>query len=484
MKVLLVNPPDELESMLGVGREFIQSYEPLGILYIAAVLREQGHDVHIVDAHAEGLDPREIRERIETLSPQVLGFSTLTCNGAIVFELGRWAKEKNPGIFVVLGNIHASVFARQYLENGCCDVVVHGEGEWTMMELLSRLSRDAPWDDIAGLTFLDGAGSLIRIPMKIECDLSSLPMPARDLVDQSLYGLRNFSNQLFVQGKTGKAKTMVTSRGCPHRCTFCVVHGSRKPRYNSASRVVDEMETLQNNFDASYVFVDDPLFLADRQRVLDICDEYRHRRLTIQWGGTAHVRSIDKELVTALDSANCFDLGIGIESGVQRLLDETRKRISLEQVRQAVHTVKRHSRIQLEGLFILGLPGETKDDAIETIRFACTLPLDMAQFSVFTPYPGSPVFDELVAKDEIDTGIREESRVDTSVWKRFSQYICFTDLDPIWVTPTMTSDTLRRLQKRAHRRFYLRPGQVLRHIRRIRPNNFMTALRILSRGFF
>lgn len=484
MRVLLVNPPDELELMLGVGKEFIQKFEPLGILYIAAWLREQGHRVEVVDAYAENLGRDDVLLRIAAASPDVVGFSTLTCSGSLVFSIGRELKRRYPNILVVLGNIHASVFARQYLENGCCDVVVHGDGELTMAAILERIEHDQGLESVAGIAFRDGAGRVVENGSCTLPDLTTLPMPARDLVEQRAYGVDNISNQNFVPGHESRAKTLITSRGCPFRCTFCVVHGDHPSRYNSAERVVDELEVLEKDYDASYVYIQDPLFMGNRQRLFAICEEIRRRNLSIAWGCDTHVNYLDREVVTTLAGANCYELSIGIESGVQRLLDVVGKRTDLGRIREAARTVKRHSDILLEGLFILGIPGETRKESLQTIRFARSLPLDMAQFSVFMPYPGSIAFEDLATRGEIDTGVRDDGEVVPAVWRRYSSYICFNDIDPIWVTPTQTAEQLRALQKRALREFYLRPRPIWRQIKRIRPNNAVKMARIALRGFF
>ena len=138
----------------------------------------------------------------------------------------------------------------------------------------------------------------------------------------------------------------------------------------------------------------------------------------------------------------------------------------------------------VEGLFILGLPGETEFESNETIRYACSLPIDMAQFSVLTPYPGSPIFEQLRAEDGINTGIRPDGSVDPSVWHRYTAYICFNDVQPIWTTPTQSADSLRRLQKKALRKFYLRPKQLARQARRIRPHNIKKMADVALQGFF
>ncbi len=191
-----------------------------------------------------------------------------------------------------------------------------------------------------------------------------------------------------------------------------------------------------------------------------------------------------------MESANCYVLSLGIESGVQRLLDAVNKGITLEAIEKAVRVIKEHSSIQVEGLFILGLPGETEQDAQKTIRFARRLPLDMAQFSVLIPYPGSALFDELSASGELDTGRRAPApgqlhgALDTSVWSRYSSYICFNEVEPIWVTPSLDAERLRRLQKAALRSFYLRPSQVWRQLRRLRPSNAMQMIKVAWDGFF
>ena len=139
-----------------------------------------------------------------------------------------------------------------------------------------------------------------------------------------------------------------------------------------------------------------------------------------------------------------------------------------EKIEEAIKTVKRDSKIKVSGLFILGLPGETYNDSLQTIDFARKLPLDMAQFSILVPYPGSPLFNELAAKGEIDTGIREDGTIDTSVWLRYSAYISYTKNNPIWVTKDLTGEMLKKLQKKALRNFYLRPRQFWNQLKRIR----------------
>jgi anaerobic magnesium-protoporphyrin IX monomethyl ester cyclase len=484
MKVLLINPPDELESMFGSGKVFVQRYEPLGLLYIAAVAEAAGHAVEVIDAHAEELDMADIKRRIAAADPEVVGISTLTCSGAIVSDLGRWLKQTRPATMVVLGNIHAAVFAKTYLSQGCCDAVVHGEGEYPFRQLLEVAAGTRRLAEVDSVSYLhDGSFRGAQSEAFVH-DLTKLPRPARHLVDQRLYKLSEISNQSYVSEGGKTAKTMTTSRGCPFRCRFCVVHRCATPRYDSPERVVDELELLEKEHNAGYVYIMDPLFMGNRQRTLDICSEIRRRGLSIRWGCDANVNYINSELVEAMAAANCYELSLGIESGVQRMLDAVNKKVTPQRVSEAVATIRRHSKIKIEGLFILGLPGETRAEAEQTIRFAIRLGLDMAQFSILCPYPGSPLFEELVERGEIDSGLRPDGGVDTSVWHRYSSYICFTDMEPIWTPETLSTKVLRDLQKKALRKFYLRPSQVWRQARRVRLNNVGQMIRVALDGFF
>lgn len=483
MRILLVNPPDNLAEMIGEGKSVLPRFEPLGILYIAAVLREGGVDVSVLDAEAEGLAVPEMIERILASGADVVGFTSFTANGAVLHEAGRALKTAAPGLFVVFGNLHATVYARQYIQAGCCDAVIHGEGEWLFLELVRRLRRgECSFADMQHVSYRDTQGEIIPgSGWGVVEDLSGLPMPARDLVNRRHYFVPHVNHSLYG-GIT--PKHMFTSRGCPNRCTFCTVHSGQRQRFRPAEFVVDEMEHLIQAYGCDYIFIMDSLFISNRRHLDEIFGEMARRNVSIKWGCEGHVRYITPELVRVLESAGCHDMSFGIESGVQRLLDAVNKKTKIDQIRTAVETVKSNSRIKVSGLFILGLPGETHAESLQTIRFATSLPLDMAQFSILTPYPGSPLFEELRAKGELDDGIRPDGSLDTSVWNRYSAYISYTDKDPIWVTPEQTPAQLKALQKRAVRSFYLRPRHIWDQMRRIRLVDVPKVIRTAFKTFF
>ncbi len=485
MKVLLLNPPDDLFAFLGEGAGLIGTFEPLGLLSIAAVCRRNGFEVKVIDAYAERSTVADVQRRIVDIAPDVVGITTFTSNGGIVLQLGQWLKKNLPDALVVLGNIHASVFAAEYIRNGAADVVVHGEGEEVFLQVLRRLEKGSrDFGDIPALSFLKG-GQAMRTPgFAIIQDLASLPLPARDLVDQKNYHVPSVTNIPFTAGKNTVAKHMFTSRGCPRHCTFCVVHHDHRQRFFEINSVVDEIEMLIKEYGVSYLFFMDSLFISKKERVIAICREMRKRRISLMWGCEAHADFIDAELVREMEAAGCFDMAFGIESGVQRLLNTVKKGTTLPRIRDAVRTVKKSTKIKVAGLFILGLPGETYEDSLQTIRFSLRLPLDMAQFSILVPYPGSAIFDELRAKGQIADGVRPDGTLDPSVWLRYSAYISYTQNEPIWVTPALTPVLLKSLQKKAFRDFYFRPRQFLFQLKRVRWGEIGKIVKTFFKVFF
>jgi len=263
-----------------------------------------------------------------------------------------------------------------------------------------------------------------------------------------------------------------------------VIRDNRRQRFNPVIKAVDEMELLVNKYNAGYIFFSDSLFISNKRRILEICSEIKRRNLYFKWGCEAHVHFIDEELLGAMESSGCVDMNFGIESGVQRLLDNVRKDIKLDKIESAIKQVKRYTKINVSGLFILGLPGETPSDSMRTVQFAKRLPLDMAQFSILTPYPGSYLFEELKNKGKVDTGIREDGSLDTSVWPRYSAYISYTKNEPIWVTPEQTGEGLKKMQKKALRSFYFRPHAFWRQLKRVRPSDFFILLKAFLDSFF
>lgn len=485
MKVLLINPPDDLKVFLGKGRNFVPSFEPLGLLYICAVCKQYGHEVHVIDAVAEKISKEGIKNSIAKINPDVVGFTSFICNGGVIYDLGKWVKLEYPHITVVFGNVHAAVYAEAYLRNKCCDIVVHGEGEYTFLKILDVLGKGKnDLSSIPSISYMQDSKYVTNSEVAIVDDLAKLPLPDRDAVNQKFYNIPSVTNTPYSGKKNSIGKHMFTSRGCLFSCSFCVVHNKKGLRCNSVTNVVDEMEILVRRYSADYIFISDPIFTSSRERVINICREKKRRQLNFKWGCEGHVNLVDREMAEEMESAGCYDIAFGIESGIQSILDRVRKGTRLDKIEETIKVVKKNTKIKVSGLFILGLPGGTYKDSLQTIAFAKKLPLDMAQFSILSPYPGSPIFHMLREKGEIDTGLREDGTLDPSVWLRYSAYISFTNHNPIWVTPELTADMLKKLQKKALRSFYFRPKQFLFQLRRIRLFELWQTILTFKDAFF
>jgi radical SAM superfamily enzyme YgiQ (UPF0313 family) len=485
MKILLINPPDDLDALLGRGAQLLSALEPLGLLYIAAVARNAGYDVEVIDAYAEKLLEEELFQRIRKSGADIIGFTTFTSNGQIVYRLGKRIKTELPKKIVVFGNVHAMVYAKEYLSSSCCDAVVHGEGEYVFLDIIRVVeSGSKDFTNIKEVSCMFNGSVVGNRCDGLVSNLSVLPKPARDLVDRKWYNFAPISNLAFSGGKNDIGKHLFTSRGCPNRCTFCTVHRSMKVRFNDVKKTVDEIEQLVDEYQAQYIFITDSLFICNRKRVFEICKEIRKRKLKIKWGCEGHVRWIDENLIKEMERAGCFDIALGIESGNQISLDIVKKNNTIQQAIEAVKTIKKVSKIHVQGLFILGLPGESYNDCINTIKFAKSLPLDMAQFSILTPYPGSKIYDDLVASGELDNGVRPNGELDTDIWHRYSAYASYVEQDPIWVTPELSADQLKKLQKMALRKFYFRPKYFWSQLKRVKLKDISKVASIAKDTFF
>ena len=377
MKILLINPP-AVDNIVADMSDFFDessgSYPPVGLMYLASYLRKtSAHTVEILDASALELDYEGIRGRVETIKPDVVGITMLTFNAPAVLRIAADVKEVDKRIVTVIGGPHATIFPDETLAFPQVDHVVLGEGEIVFERLLNALAAGAALDGIGSLGFKRDGKAVIDREFKFIEDLDALPFPAVDLIEAERY----FS----VLSKGAHTMVMMSSRGCPFNCIYCDrPHLGRKFRARSPVNVVDEMELYSTRYGIDDIKFFDDTFTVKRQRVVDICDEIKRRNLKLTWSVRARVNSVDYELLKTMKGAGLTSISFGIESGNQRILNNLQKGITLEQVIDAVSSCRRLG-IETLGDFIIGNPGEKKEEIKETIRFARRLKLDYAQFT-------------------------------------------------------------------------------------------------------
>lgn len=409
---------------------------PLGLLYVASALERAGRRVAVVDAQAEGLDDDGFVERVRALRPAVVGLSGMTPMRpeiARTIALCRPLADK-----LVLGGVHATRFHDSVLDEfPDLDAAVVGEGEDVAPALLDW------WD--AGGAGTPPAGVVVRGADFVEAappsDLGALAWPARHLVPHDRYAYPFQTTRGFT--------TLISSRGCPFRCTFCdkTVSGSGW-RARPAGDVVDELQEIKERYGLGYVCIFDDNFTLRRSRVVAICEEILRRGLRIEWKCEARVDGIDEELARLMARAGCRTVAFGVESGNQASLDFLKKDQELPRMRRAIAAC-RAAGIETVAYVLVGIPGETPTTSLETLRFAIGTDLDFIQFSTLSPFPGTELYDQARAEG----WFRETAVMNPADGEERRATL---------VPPGWTEDDLGRTLRRMYGGFYLRPGYLAR----------------------
>lgn len=446
MKVLLIRTAEEWIQLGITGYSPYRSslFPPLGLLYLGAVLEKNGYHVEIIDFGAETFSKEKLAYALQ--STDVVGMSVYTNNYQRIVELSRIIKELAPNTPQIIGGPHC-IFLREHalVDFPHVKICCMGEGEHVITDIMLALQGKKKLSEIPGISYREHRQIKEGKPLRVIEDLDILPFPARHLVDKYTY-------QMLPGGLTVKKRftTVITSRGCPFHCRFCTRCGGIIDRYGfrrrSAENVVQELMEIGTSY-GSAMIVDDN-FLADRQRAHKIFD------LLLEKGSAlelfilgARIDSADKELYQKMKRAHVTHISYGIESGNQDVLDFYDKRITLRQIRDTL-TLARRTGFFTVGSFILGAPIETKQHIENTIRFACSLPLDMALFGQLKYEMGSELWSDAVKKKKIN--------------KREFLASC----DPQRGLGNFTSEELQTYSQEAFRRFYLRPSYVINQIYR------------------
>ena len=451
MNVLLINPNSSLINKSWGYKKFFTPIAPLGLAYIASILEKNHIDVAILDQFATKAQDRELLDLIKTQRPNVIGFAAFTPIMPDIKRLTCSIREISPASKIVLGNIHASIFAEELLAEGIADIVVRGEGELTMLELCQRLSRNEALTGLPGISFKFD-GQVIRNPdRQLVNDLDSLPFPAWHLLNPDRY-----TEVPLAAIKKTRAFPILASRGCTHRCYYCSQDKVYdRVRYRDLSKVVDEMDYFYNNMGIKIFGFSDAYFPFDEDSGLKFCELIKGRKLhnKIKWCTETRVDKVTGRLLKAMKEAGAHLVMYGIEVGNSRILNSLNKGTTLEQARTALKETRRAGVLSM-GLFILGLPGETVETCRDTINFAKELDCDIVKFNIATPYPGSRFF-----QDHVTSGSLNKPEMFTSWYDWLS-----SSGELVYVPEGMTSADLRNIQRKGMLAFYLRPKVIIRHI--------------------
>lgn len=370
MKILLIIPPYPIEEYPALST---------GSMYLAAMLLGEGHSVEVLDLLISEASREKVERTVIRSSPAIVGVTSVTMTFPMAAEILGWVKDCRPDVITLMGGPHVTFDAERSLrECPAADIVVRGEAEITILELVHALASGGDLSPVPGITFRCGEEILSTGERHLVGDLDTLPFPAWDRLSLARYRA--------LPAKVG----VLSSRGCPYGCIFCVGHRmvGRKGRFRRPERVVDEMTWLAD-YGFSSIGIDDDLFTLDHEHAMAVCREIRSRRLPITWHAFARADTVTPDLLRAMREAGCTDICYGIESGSQEILDRIGKRITLTQARKAVQ-MGQDAGIQILASFILGLPGETRETLKQTDAFARSLGCRFG-FHVLAPFPGTRV---------------------------------------------------------------------------------------------
>jgi radical SAM superfamily enzyme YgiQ (UPF0313 family) len=457
MRIMLINPP--IDSVLEHGHAnpvttfLFYNSAPLGILYIAAVLEQKGHEVACIDAAAEQLNVEQTITRVADFAPDLVGLGSFTVTFDTCTKLAKGLKQHMPQVPLVLGSYHVSLVPEEAMAHQCFDVGVIGEGEHTMLDLVEHYGGSAPEGtglaDIEGIVYRGEDGALVYTNKRKKFrKLDELPFPARHLLPPNIYRPVPVDEHAFPKF------AMVTSRGCPHACAFCQKSRSGY-RSHSPQYIVDELEHIVRDFGVRDVAFVDSLFCANKKRVHAVCDEIIRRGVKVSWTCSSRVEVVDKELLLKMKAAGCWRTRFGVESGSDRVLDFISKGITKEKIRKAI-TAAHEVGLRPKAFFMVGHMPDTRESIVETIEFAKSLPLHDVTVQINTLLPQTPQMEVWQREGEKWGRVVSETNNEKSFW------------EPTFVPWGLEAEELIELHRRFYREFYFRPVTLARHMEQIK----------------
>lgn len=427
-------------------------YFPIWLAYAVGVLEEAGHEVTFTDAPARGLKREAVLAMAASLKPGLVVMDTSTPSIDNDLALCAALKEVCPDTFIVLVGTHVSALAEETLERCmAADAVARREYEGTVRELAGAVERTRPasvdratLERIEGLSFRDGDTVMHTRDRAFMENLDDLPWVSR--VYRKHLHIRDYFNPNALYPMV----TLITSRGCPFRCSFCVYPQTmtgRRYRFRGIEDVMDEMEYVTREFpEARCIFFEDDTLTANKKRCIAFAEAVEQRGLGIAWTANSRI-DLDLETMRKMKASGCRELCVGFESGDQEILNAMHKGTRLARMKQFMRDARR-AKLLIHGCFMLGFPGESAESIQKTIDLAVELGPDTVQFYPVMVYPGTEAFDEYKSRG----------------WLTAHDYKDWLTADGLHNCVVrnehFSSDDLVRLCDAARRRFYLRPRYV------------------------
>lgn len=449
MRVLLVHPPQPLPR---AQRELENIMPPLSLMYLASALRKAGHEVKILDLYAEPRPPEAELAAMTGFRPHLAGFATYPGSIDETYRLVKALKKAMPEVFVALGGLYASYQPEIALSQCPADAAVLGEGEVTVCELAEAVYSSGELARVAGLCYRKHGSFYRTAPRSFVYRADDIPWPAYDLINFDAYRL---PPTRAVTG--GRVSSILSSRGCNFNCSFCSHHYGYlcHIRHRDPEDVVEEMRHVARAYRVREFRFEDCAFTADPARAKKICALIMKRLPEITWNCDVRADTASDSLLFAMRSAGCSRIFIGVETGSAKMLGAlgANKAIRLDQVRSAVKLAGKHG-MRVNCSFVLGLPGETRETARESLDFALELDPDYAMFAVLMPVVGSRIYGQAV----------KEGKIDPVTWRGGHYLSAYTDPKDVVSVCGLSPEELVDLMREFNRKFCGRPSYIARRI--------------------
>lgn len=445
MRIALIRYNDDIEPNTRLPKSLDRvrgEVAPLGILYIASMLKKTGHEVRIFDNKVQGLSKKIFENEIGKFRPDFCGITVMssTIHGAL--EAARICKTK--GAIVIIGGPQLAAFPKESISYDFVDFGIIGEAENSLVDFIECYGHSERYKQIEGLVFKENNRIVVNKPAIVQ-NLNDLPFPGYHLVPMHRY-------RSVISGE--KTATMITSRGCPYKCGFCFKTPSdKKIRFRNPENVVDEIEYLIKDFGIKELMFYDDILTLRREHITGICEEILRRKIKIRWESLNRVDLVDRDLLLLMKRAGCFRIRYGVESGNEEILKLMKKYISLNKTRE-IFILTNNLGIETFAYFIIGYVNETEETIKDTIKFSIKLNPSKVMFTIATPYPKTDLFNLAVRKHLISPNYWE----DYSLGKRHTRIPYLLKEADKWC-------------KRAYYKFYFRPKCILTQVKKCIVNN-------------
>ncbi len=432
----LVNPPITMAERYGYLSSGGSHLPPLNIAQLASDCRKHGFQVSIIDAEVLHLGYEGTLSALKELEPDAVGFTSTTISIHNAARMAGMVKEAL-GIPTIIGGVHVSNAALDTMERfDAFDYGVCGEGDITTVELLYHLSDKSRPFDVPGVMYRQDGRIIKTAPRRRLNNLDDLPMPSWDLLPWLTRYYRPAANSF----KRLPASSLITSRGCPGKCTFCSggVFGNVMRAY-SAEYLLEMIRILYYRYGIRDIIFHDDNFVTYKRRLREVCEVLIKEKLDLVWSATSRVDIVDAETLRLMKRAGCWQIAYGIESGDQRILDVIKKGITLEQVEQALRWTK-EAGIFTRGYLMIGMPLETTETMRKSIDFIKRIDLDDFHISAFTPGPGTEALRDIDKYGDFNDD-----------WRVMNYW------NPLFIPHGLTRELILKYQSKAFREFYFRP---------------------------